>query len=355
MVEEPDRQFSFRGRPRSARDGETLLSALSTDRIPLLHRSIQYHRPQGPLCGIGHCTGCLVRVNGRPNVRACRYEPNPGRFHHDRERVAFADLGPPRYDRPRHARRGRQPARTEAAGVCHPPLPTVRPSPRRHGGAAHGGRFPSALGPVRGTLLGRRGRRRGGGRPRGGRRARRPRGPSCRPRPGASSFARGRCGAHRSDDRGVPPASWGGPGTTVHPPRVPRAGPGRSRRCGVGRGRDGRVRCVPAVRRERPARRRHRRRGPGPHDPVALPPFHRAVVVGGGRRATEVLEACGDSVEAVVAPEKSAPMSFGPRATGASCCTRVRCCSGPRDASRSARCSSALEAAGQGLGSRATR
>jgi sarcosine oxidase subunit alpha len=43
-----------------------------------LHRSIQYHRPQGPFCGIGHCTGCLVRVNGRPNVRACRYEPAPG-------------------------------------------------------------------------------------------------------------------------------------------------------------------------------------------------------------------------------------------------------------------------------------
>ncbi|HYB77187.1 MAG TPA: (2Fe-2S)-binding protein, partial [Thermoplasmata archaeon] len=72
------RRFSFRGRPRSARDGETLLATLADRRIPLLHRSIQYHRPQGPFCGIGHCTGCLVRVNGRPNVRACRYEPAPG-------------------------------------------------------------------------------------------------------------------------------------------------------------------------------------------------------------------------------------------------------------------------------------
>jgi len=78
MVGEPDRRFSFRGRPRSARDGETLLSALSRDGLPLLHRSIQYHRPQGPYCGIGHCAGCLVRVNGRPNVRACRYEPASG-------------------------------------------------------------------------------------------------------------------------------------------------------------------------------------------------------------------------------------------------------------------------------------
>jgi hypothetical protein len=75
---EPDHRFLFRGRPRSARDGETLLSALSNQRSPLLHRSIQYHRPQGPFCGIGYCTGCLVRVNGRPNVRACRYEPIEG-------------------------------------------------------------------------------------------------------------------------------------------------------------------------------------------------------------------------------------------------------------------------------------
>jgi len=75
---EPERRFSFRGRPRSARDSETLLAALARDRLPLLRRSIQYHRPQGPFCGIGHCAGCLVRVNGRPNVRACRYEPTEG-------------------------------------------------------------------------------------------------------------------------------------------------------------------------------------------------------------------------------------------------------------------------------------
>jgi 2Fe-2S iron-sulfur cluster protein/sarcosine oxidase alpha subunit family protein/pyridine nucleotide-disulfide oxidoreductase len=75
---ESDRRFSFRGRPRSAREGETLLAALARERVPLLHRSILYHRPQGPFCGIGHCAGCLVRVNGRPNVRACRYEPSEG-------------------------------------------------------------------------------------------------------------------------------------------------------------------------------------------------------------------------------------------------------------------------------------
>ena len=75
---EPERRFSFRGRGISAREGETALSALSHDGVPLLRRSIRYHRPQGAFCGIGHCAGCLVRVNGRPNVRACRYEPAAG-------------------------------------------------------------------------------------------------------------------------------------------------------------------------------------------------------------------------------------------------------------------------------------
>jgi len=77
---ESDRHFSFRGRPRVARNGETILETLARDRPPLLRRSILYHRPQGAFCGIGHCAGCLVRVNGRPNVRACRHVPDDGDF-----------------------------------------------------------------------------------------------------------------------------------------------------------------------------------------------------------------------------------------------------------------------------------
>lgn len=90
---EGDRHFSFRGRPRSARHGETLLSALASSGVPLLRRSIRYHRPQGPFCGVGYCAGCLVRVNGRPNVRACRYEPTAG------DVVTIENAGPsPQWD-----------------------------------------------------------------------------------------------------------------------------------------------------------------------------------------------------------------------------------------------------------------
>jgi sarcosine oxidase subunit alpha len=41
-------------------------------------RSTRYHRPRAPFCGVGHCTNCLVRVDGVPNVRACRTAIPPG-------------------------------------------------------------------------------------------------------------------------------------------------------------------------------------------------------------------------------------------------------------------------------------
>lgn len=70
--------FTFQGHSESADPAETLLQHLARRGLPILQRSIRYHRPRAPLCGIGHCTNCLVRVNGEPNVRACRYVPQVG-------------------------------------------------------------------------------------------------------------------------------------------------------------------------------------------------------------------------------------------------------------------------------------
>ncbi len=78
MAGPPERHVLFDRSPRNVRPGETLLAALARTGWPALQRSIRYHRPRGPYCGVGHCTGCLVRVNGRPNVRACRFEPADG-------------------------------------------------------------------------------------------------------------------------------------------------------------------------------------------------------------------------------------------------------------------------------------
>jgi sarcosine oxidase, subunit alpha len=75
MVEPSGRRFWFEGRSREVGPGETVLDGLLRDGLPTLQRSIRYHRPRAPFCGLGQCTGCLVRVNGRPNVRACRYVP----------------------------------------------------------------------------------------------------------------------------------------------------------------------------------------------------------------------------------------------------------------------------------------
>ncbi|MGC2358874.1 MAG: 2Fe-2S iron-sulfur cluster-binding protein [Thermoplasmata archaeon] len=78
MAGAPERHVLFNGRSRSVRPGESLLGALARNGLPILQRSIRYHRPRAPLCAVGYCTGCLLRVNGRPNVRACRYLPSDG-------------------------------------------------------------------------------------------------------------------------------------------------------------------------------------------------------------------------------------------------------------------------------------
>jgi sarcosine oxidase subunit alpha len=55
-----------------AQRGESLaLSLIAADRL-LLSRSPKLHRPRGPYCLRGACEGCLVRVNGLPNLPACR-------------------------------------------------------------------------------------------------------------------------------------------------------------------------------------------------------------------------------------------------------------------------------------------
>lgn len=95
MPSDGPREVRFRRdrRDHRAPAGATLAGALAEEAAPLLQRSVRYHRPRAPFCGIGACTNCLVRVNGVPNVRACRYEPREG------DRVASENVWPStRYD-----------------------------------------------------------------------------------------------------------------------------------------------------------------------------------------------------------------------------------------------------------------
>ncbi len=86
-------EYSLERRPHRSPAGVPLAAALTNGRPPILQRSIRYHRPRAPFCGTGACTNCLVRVNGVPNVRACRYVPSPG------DRIESENAWPsPRFD-----------------------------------------------------------------------------------------------------------------------------------------------------------------------------------------------------------------------------------------------------------------
>ena len=54
-----------------AREGEPVLSALLANGINVQNVSVKKHEPRGYFCGIGQCTGCVMTVNGDPNVRTC--------------------------------------------------------------------------------------------------------------------------------------------------------------------------------------------------------------------------------------------------------------------------------------------
>jgi len=58
--------------------GESVAAALFASGSRVLSRSLKYHRPRTFFCMEGHCGGCLVRVDGVPNVRSCVAPCAPG-------------------------------------------------------------------------------------------------------------------------------------------------------------------------------------------------------------------------------------------------------------------------------------
>jgi sarcosine oxidase subunit alpha len=63
--------FDFEGRTLRAFDGQPVAVALHAAGIKVLGRSSKYHRPRGFFCLDGHCASCYLRIDGRPNRRAC--------------------------------------------------------------------------------------------------------------------------------------------------------------------------------------------------------------------------------------------------------------------------------------------
>ncbi len=63
--------FSFEGRTLEGYEGEPVAAALHALGIKVLRHSIRWKRPRGFFCAIGNCSECLMRIDGRPNVRSC--------------------------------------------------------------------------------------------------------------------------------------------------------------------------------------------------------------------------------------------------------------------------------------------
>jgi sarcosine oxidase subunit alpha len=70
-----------RGAPVEVRIADTTVRAYADESIAaaalasgtqVLSRSLKYHRPRTFFCLEGHCSGCLVRLDGVPNLRACQ-------------------------------------------------------------------------------------------------------------------------------------------------------------------------------------------------------------------------------------------------------------------------------------------
>jgi NADPH-dependent 2,4-dienoyl-CoA reductase/sulfur reductase-like enzyme len=58
--------------------GESVAAALLASGARVLSRSLKYHRPRTFFCMEGHCGGCLVRLDGAPNIRSCVAPCAPG-------------------------------------------------------------------------------------------------------------------------------------------------------------------------------------------------------------------------------------------------------------------------------------
>ncbi|HEY7372975.1 MAG TPA: S41 family peptidase [Polyangia bacterium] len=70
--------IDFEGTPVAAFAGEPVAAALFAAGVRTLGRSTKYHRPRGLFCLDGHCASCSMRIDGRPNRRACMVPARDG-------------------------------------------------------------------------------------------------------------------------------------------------------------------------------------------------------------------------------------------------------------------------------------
>ncbi|MFI4987051.1 MAG: (2Fe-2S)-binding protein [Alphaproteobacteria bacterium] len=70
-------QFSFEGKPVTAREGQSIAAALLAAGERCL-RIDEAGNPKGAVCGIGFCWECRLSVDGVADTRACMTQVRPG-------------------------------------------------------------------------------------------------------------------------------------------------------------------------------------------------------------------------------------------------------------------------------------
>ena len=65
-------ELSVDGKTTRGFDRESVAAAAFASGVRVMSRSLKYHRPRMFFCLEGHCGGCLVRIDGVPNLRACQ-------------------------------------------------------------------------------------------------------------------------------------------------------------------------------------------------------------------------------------------------------------------------------------------
>ena len=71
-------EIKINGTAVQAYEGETIAAVLAASGMRQIRQSPQHHDPRGLYCCMGACHGCLVTINGQPNIRACVTPVEPG-------------------------------------------------------------------------------------------------------------------------------------------------------------------------------------------------------------------------------------------------------------------------------------
>ena len=61
----------FNGKEIEAYEGETIAAALTAAGVKVFRTTPVYNEPRGIFCNRGRCTDCIMKVDGKPNIRTC--------------------------------------------------------------------------------------------------------------------------------------------------------------------------------------------------------------------------------------------------------------------------------------------